>query len=305
MATGAAGAACLALAACGSDGGTVSVSAPSTTASTGPSAGSSASSGATTPGSSGSSAGSAAPSGSGASAEADFAPGQCYDNTVNWKLTPCDQKHKLEITQVVTNDQYADDVQKRSVLRTWTCNNALGGYLGDPAGYFSLVLAQPVPTSADPKNAGRIVCAAAVTKNDDSGYDQITYPIKNLLKDKGYVDYRICTPERPSQSDSPKIVPCTEPHAAETIGGYVIGQANTPYPGEAATDKISLDKCKALAKTYLGGVERKDVVAASNHSGPGPWGRGTTLTACFVESTNGKFVKPLKDMKNQPLSKFQ
>ncbi len=292
MATGAAGAACLALAACGSDGGTVSVTAPSTT-----------SSAPTAPSSSPNT--STAPSEPATSAAADFAPGQCYDDTVNWQLTPCDQEHKMEITKVVPTSQYNDDVKKRSVLRTWTCNDVLGDYVGNQAGYFSRVLAQPVPTSADPKNTSRIVCATAVTKDDDSGYEKITYPIKNLLKDKGYVDYRVCTPDRPSQSDSPTIVPCSQPHAAETIGGYVIGKANTPYPGEAATDKIAYDKCKTLAKTYLGGVERKDVVAASNHSGPGPWGRGTTLTACFVEATNGKFVKPLKDMKNQPLSKYQ
>jgi len=301
---------CLGLTACGG-GDSPSVSAPTSTGTTSatqsasdtgspsqaPSSSSEESSDTSTSGESSTSAG-------GDTVAAHFEPGQCYDDTVNWKLTPCEQSHKLEITKVVQTTKDSDDLVKRGVLRTWTCNDAVAPYVGSPSAGFSRILGQPVPTAVDPGSATDIVCAAALAKPDDSGYEEIDYSLKNRIKDKGYVDYRICTKDRPSKSDSPRIVPCTEPHKAETIGGYVIGKPNGKYPGGNAVDRAALKHCVPLAKKYLG-TTRGDVIAAANSTGEPGWKQGTTMTACFVEATHGTFVKPLKGMKNRPLSHFR
>ncbi|WP_382401418.1 septum formation family protein [Flexivirga alba] len=230
--------------------------------------------------------------------------GQCLNDTQNWQVTPCDQQHKLEVMSIVKTSKDANDIIKRGVLRTWTCNNELAKYVGEPSAAFSRILDQPVPTVVDSDAAHQIVCAAAVAKPDDSGYQEISYALKNRIKDKGYVDYRICTKERPSKTDSPSIVPCTDPHKAETIGGYVIGTADGKYPGSKTVDQRALQKCVPLAKKYIG-AGRNDVIAAANSTGAQGWKQGTTMTACFVEATSGTFTKPLKGIKNKPLSAYK
>jgi hypothetical protein len=241
---------------------------------------------------------------SGDAVTADFRPGQCYDDTTHWSLTSCTQSHELEIIAVVKTSAHSGDIVKRGILRTWTCNNVVSRYLGSPSAAFSLILGQPVPAAVDTGSDSHIVCAAAVSKPDDSGYQEISYRLKNRIKQTGYVPYRICTSDRPSQDDSPKIVPCSDPHKAETIGGFVIGKADGKYPGSKAVDQAALRHCVPLARTYLGTV-RGDVIAAANSTGRSGWQQGTTMTACFVETTTGSFLKPLKGMKHQPLSKFR
>lgn len=298
--------ACLGLAACGgSDSPAVTppASAPTSAVQT---SGSGPSSPATsTPPESSSATASSSSSTTTTSAAADFKVGQCLDNTVNWAATPCDQQHKMEVIAVVQSSKDADDLVKRGVLRNWTCNNELAKYLGSPSSGFARILAQPVPAASDPDSAShRIVCAAAVSKPDDSGYEEIDYRLKNRIKDKGYTPYRICTRERPSQTDSPNIVPCTTAHKAETIGGYIIGKPDGKYPGSKTVDKRALAKCVPLAKKYLGTV-RNDVIASANSTGKPGWEKGTTMTACFVEATKGTFTKPLKGMQNKPLSQYK
>lgn len=247
---------------------------------------------------------SSSPPSSSTTEAAAFKPGQCLDDTINWQLVPCGKQHKLEVISVVKTSKDADDIIKRGVLRTWTCNNELAKYVGTSSGAFSRILDQPVPAAVDTGAAHQIVCAAAVSKPDDSGYEEINYPLKNRIKDKGYLDYRICTKERPSKVDSPDIVPCTEPHRGETIGGYVIGKADGKYPGSKTVGNRALKKCVPLAKSYLGGT-RGDVIAAANSTGPSGWERGTTMTACFVETAKGTFTKPLKGIKNKPISMYR
>ncbi|WP_325551057.1 septum formation family protein [Flexivirga sp.] len=292
---------CVGLTACGGSD-SPAVTPPPTTATTSSAAPTSES----TPSSSSpsSSSSEATPSSSSAAAPAAFKVGQCLTDTVDWAVTPCNQQHKLEVMSVVKTSKDADDILKRGVLRTWTCNNAVAKYVGEPSAAFSRILDQPVPTAVDSDAAHQIVCAAAVAKPDDSGYEDINYALKNRIKDKGYVNYRICTKERPSKTDSPKIVPCTDPHRAETIGGYVIGTADGKYPGSKAVDKRALQKCVPLAKNYIG-AGRSDVIAAANSTGARGWKQGTTMTACFVEATNGTFTKPLKGIKNKPLSAYK
>lgn len=233
-----------------------------------------------------------------------FKVGQCLTDTTAWEITPCEQRHKLEVMSIVTMSQQADDISKRGVLRTWTCNNELAKYVGESSGAFSRILDQPVPATPDSQSSQPIICAAAVAKPDDSGYEEITYPLKNRIRDKGYVAYRICTRERPSTTDSPKIVPCAQPHRAETIGGYVIGRPDGRYPGSKTVDQRALKKCVPLADKYIGAT-RSDLVAAANSTGPSGWKQGTTMTACFVETTKGTFTKPLQGIKNKPLSQYR
>ncbi len=244
------------------------------------------------------------PSTSSAGEPAAFKVGQCLDGTENWQVTPCNQQHELEVMSIATTSKDADDTIKRGVLRTWTCNNELAKYVGDPSAAFSRILDQPVPAEVDSGASHRIVCAAAVAKPDDSGYESINYTLKNRIRDKGYVPYRICTKERASKTDSPSIVPCTDPHRAETIGGYVIGTPDGKYPGSKTVDQRALQKCVPLAAKYLG-ADRSDVIAASNSTAAHGWKHGTTLTACFVEATSGTFTKPLKGIKNNPLSQYK
>ncbi|WP_148043330.1 septum formation family protein [Flexivirga caeni] len=283
----------LGLTACGG-GGSPKVSAPTTNASTSTTPSSSSSVAAPTTGA----------TSSGDSTTTDFRPGQCFDDTINWSLTSCTAKHKLEITAVVKTSQYANDPVKRGILRTWTCNNVVAGYVGSPTAAFSRVLGQPMPSLVDPKSSSEIVCVAAVATESDSGYSEIDYSLKNIIKDKGYLPYRVCTSDLPSAVDSPKIVPCSQPHKAETVGGYIIGKPDGKYPGTKAADDLAIAKCAPLADTYLG-ARRSDVIAASNHTGAPGWQQGITITACFVEATKGTFLKPLKGMGKQPLSKFQ
>ncbi|WP_446664455.1 septum formation family protein [Flexivirga sp. B27] len=300
---------CLGLAACGGSDSGVTVTPGKTTAASAPTAATSSESSPSESSSSSSessapSSESADPSASSSAAPAAFKAGQCLNDTTNWESTPCDQQHKLEVISVVKTGKYADDLVKRGILRNWTCNNELAAYIGNKDAGFARILAQPVPTATDPNASKQIVCAAAVTKPDDTGYEQITYRLKNRIKTKGYTDYRICTSDRPSKTDSPHIVPCDEAHKAETIGGYVIGKPDGKYPGSNTVDKRALKKCVPLAKKYLG-TTRGDVIAAVNSTGESGWKRGTTMTACFVEATNGTFTKPLKGMKNKPLSSYK
>lgn len=294
---------CLGLAACGGSDSSLTVTpGTSTSSSTSAAPTPDPSTSSTSPSSESST--SSSESSSSSAATTAYKAGQCLDNTIDWGTASCDQPHKLEVISVVKTSKDADDIVKRGVLRTWSCNNALAGYLGSPSSGFARILAQPVPASTDPNAAHQIVCAAAVTKPDDSGYEEISYRLKNRIKDKGYTNYRICTSDRPSKTDSPHIVPCTQAHKAETIGGYVIGKADGKYPGSKTVDKRALAKCVPLAKTYLGGA-RGDVIASANSTGKSGWQRGTTMTACFVEATKGTFTKPLKGMKNKPLSAYK
>lgn len=299
LATAAAGALCLGLGACGGGGSTSVSGAAGTSSSAAPSTAAS-----TTPDPTTSSPSTSTTSESGSPAAADLKVGQCYDNTEDWSLIPCTQSHQLEISAIVDTTKDADDILKRGILRTWTCNNVVAGYVGSPTAAFSLVLGQPVPAAVDTGSSTHIACAIAEAKADDSGYQELTHSLKNIVKDKGYLPFRICTSDRPSRTDSPKIVPCTKPHKAETVGGYVVGKADGKYPGDKAVTKAALAKCEPLAKRYLGTV-RSDVIAAVNSTGKAGWERGTTMTACFVEATTGTFVKPLKGMKDKPLSAFQ
>lgn len=300
------GAVCFALTGCGG-GDSPTVAPPSSTATSAATASPSTDAGSpsTDPSSESSESSSTTSESSSSSATtATFKVGQCIGDTIDWATAPCGQPHKMEIMAVVKTTKDANDIIKRGRLRTWTCNNELAGYLGSPSAGFSRILAQPVPAASDPKANQEIVCAAASVKGDDSGYEEISYPLKNRIKKVGYTPYRICTSDRPSKTDSPKIVPCTDRHKAETIGGYVIGKADGKPPTSKAVDKLALGKCVPLAKTYLGGT-RGDVIAAANSTGSAGWKRGTTMTACFVEATKGTFSKPLKGMKNKPLSQYQ
>lgn len=304
LAVAAIGSLCLGLTACGGSSGSISVSPPSQAA-TGSSAAPTSDASSPSTSSSAPTSSEATPSTSDSTAAAgDFKVGQCIGDTIDWATAPCDQPHKMEIMAVVKTSKDADDIIKRGRLRTWTCNNQLAGYLGSPSAGFSRILAQPVPAASDPKANQQIVCAAASVKPDDSGYEEISYQLKNRIKKVGYIPYRICTSDRPSKTDSPKIVPCTEPHKAETIGGYVIGKADGKPPTSKVVDKLALSKCVPLAKSYLGGT-RGDVIAAANSTGSSGWKQGTTMTACFVEATSGTFTKPLKGMKNKPLSAYK
>lgn len=233
-----------------------------------------------------------------------FKVGQCLTDTTAWEITPCEQQHKLEVMSIVKTAQHTGDPIKRGVLRTWTCNNELATYVGQSSAAFSRILDEPVPATLDPGSSQQIICAAAVAKPDDSGYQEIDYTLKNRIRDKGYVDYRICTKERPSRTDSPTIVPCTQPHRAETIGGYVIGRPDGQYPGSKTVDRRALKKCIPLADRYIG-ASRSDLIAATNSTGPAGWKKGTTMTACFVEATKGTFTKPLQGIKNKPLSQYR
>lgn len=283
---------CLGLAACGE----------STSLSVTPPAESSSSSASASSG--GSDTDADAPSSSSDSATTDFKVGQCLIDTVDWEAAPCDQQHKMEVTSVVKSSKDADDIVERDKLRTWTCNNELAKYLGSPSSAFGRMLAQPVPAAVDPEAAHRIVCVTALSKPDDSGYEQIDYRLKNRIKDKGYTPYRICTSNRPSKTGVPHIVPCTRAHKAETVGGYVIGKADGKYPGGKVVDKRALAKCVPLTKKYLGAT-RQDVIATVNSTSKTGWQRGITLTACFAEATDGTFLKPLQGIKNKPLSAYK
>jgi len=236
----------------------------------------------------------------------NYVVGQCYRDD-GWQLTPCTQPHQKEITAVVDTSQYADDMVMRGVLRTWTCNNVLPGYVGSSSAGFSRIFATWVPTADVPDPTQQIVCAASVGKPDDSGAQTVTYTVRNRIKDQGYVPYRLCTKERPSTTttDSLTFVSCKKPHRAETTGGFVLGAPNGRYPGLATAQSDATNECLPLDRTYLGVEHTTQVTAYSSITGRTGWERGITLVGCFIESKKGTFVKPLKGMKHQPLAHFR
>lgn len=233
-----------------------------------------------------------------------YVVGQCYRDD-GWQLTPCTQPHEKEITAVVRTTRYADDLVKRGVLRTWTCNHVLPGYVGSSSAGFSRIFATSVPTAQVPDADEQIVCAASVDKPDDSGAQTVTYSVRNRIKEKGYLPYRLCTKERPSEADSLTFVSCNKPHRAETTGGFVLGAPNGKYPGRKAAESDATAECLPLDRAYLGVAHTSQVTAYSSITGKNGWERGTTLVACFIEAKKGTFVKPLKGMKHRPLSDFR
>lgn len=293
------------LAACGgSDGPTVEAGQSSTTQSS-TSASSSSSSDTTSSSSSTSSETSTSSSTSSTTtttAPVDFAVGDCLRNKTYEKVA-CTDNHELEVSAVVPNTQYTDDLVKRTALRNYTCLSAAGTYTGGPA-YGTLWLGDGITPSKDPKSNERIACVVMLYKNDDSGVQSINYSAKDAIKKDGFDKYQFCTSSLPS-GDSVKLTPCNGPHVAESTGGFMTGKFGDPYPGLAKNNAAMYAKCKPISQKYLGTTTRTDIIPSQNSSPESGWKRGVQITACFVETNGTKVTKSMKGIGNKPLSSVQ
>lgn len=288
------------LAACGGsgDGPTVKAGQPSTTQSSTSSTSSetTTSSSSTTESTTSSSSTTSSPS-----AATDFAAGDCLLNK-SYEKVACTESHDLEVTAVVPNKEYSDDLVKRAALRNYTCQSAAGTYISGPA-YGSLWLGEGITPSKDPKSSERITCVVMLYKTDDSGIQTINYSAKDVIKKEGFDKYQFCTSTLPS-GDSVKLTPCNGPHVAESTGGFITGKFGDPYPGLAKHNAAMHAKCRPIAQKYLGAV-RTDIVSSQNSSPESGWKKGVQITSCFVQTNGTKVTKTMKGIGNKPLSSLR
>lgn len=193
----------LLLAGCNGGGGPT-VSAPSTNA---PSATSQTSSASPSESSSSSSPTSSSPTSTATptTEEAGYKAGQCLNERPDWEVVPCSEGHYFEVSAVVKSSKYSGDLVKRSAYRNSVCDARTAKYL-DGAAYGSLLLGEPLPVAADPKNDERIVCIVAEHKGDDSGIKARTGSLKGAFTDGGFYDYQMCLSNKAS-GDTVKISP--------------------------------------------------------------------------------------------------
>jgi hypothetical protein len=228
--------------------------------------------------------------------------GDCLRNKTYEKVA-CTDNHELEVSAVVPNTQYTDDLVKRTALRNYTCLSAAGTYTGGPA-YGTLWLGDGITPSKDSKSNERIACVVMLYKNDDSGVQSINYSAKDVIKKDGFDKYQFCTSSLPS-GDSVKLTPCNGPHVAESTGGFMTGKFGDPYPGLAKNNAAMYAKCKPISQKYLGTTTRTDIIPSQNSSPESGWKRGIQITACFVETNGTKVTKSMKGIGNKPLSSVQ
>lgn len=229
-----------------------------------------------------------------------FHQGQCLNDSPQWTAVPCTDPHGFEVTAVVQDDRYQDDLVKRAAYRTWLCDTKLDGYLGGPASS-TLLLAESVPPAGDPDSAEQIVCLVRHARAAATGSVQDTKSLKGVLKGKGRFTYRICLSNKASE-DAFNITPCDGPHVSEATWSFSLGGWKKPFPGEEAINKTSLQRCRSKNKAYLGGVTRSDISFAQNSSGESAWKAGHRITTCFVQVDHGEVTGTMHDLKNGSLA---
>lgn len=276
-------------AACGSDnaptvGGAATTapaaSATAPTSSSAPSAASSAS----------------APSTSSTSSAADktFPVGQCLGDRPSYTPVDCTTPHPFEVAGTVQSSEHAGDLIKRGKLRENACDRIGAAYLGSEALAISRIAVAALPTVADPKNSERIVCIVSELNPSLKGHAPHTTTLKGSIAGTAVANYGICLKGRASD-DKVEIVPCSQPHMSQGIGGRI--QAKPSDPGDKAVAAAALKFCQPIGHTFLGTKTRRDVIPSQN-SGP-------ELTGCFVEVTSGTVTKSLAGIGSKPLSAYR
>lgn len=230
-----------------------------------------------------------------------YAVGDCFQSTKLDKVD-CSKPHKLEVSAVVPNNQYTDDLTKRAALRAYTCQAEQAKYTSGPA-FGTILISDDVKPASDPKANEQIVCLVAKTYPDDSGYSFVQGTLKGIVAKEGIDKFTLCTTGKAGTDEIGKIVACNQPHVSEAFGGFQHTPFG-PYPGEDKIDQPALKKCMEMGKNFLGAT-RKDIVIAKNSSGKGPWSRGSQLTACFVQTDGTMVTKSMKGIGNKPLSSLK
>lgn len=236
------------------------------------------------------------------SAPAELVVGDCLMYSTYEKVD-CSRPHDMEVSALVPNKEYANDLVKRNALRSYTCLTEAAKYTGGP-GYGTRFLSQGISASKDPKSAERIACVVMLYNETDTGIEKVSRSVKNAVKTDGFEKYQLCTSLPPS-GDKVKMVPCSQPHVAESIGGFITGKFGDAYPGLDKHNANMLKQCRPYAQRYLG-AQRRDIVASQNSSPASGWKRGQPITACFVETVGGvKVTKSMKGIGNKPLGSLK
>lgn len=291
----AAGFACAALAACGSSGA-VSVSGPpagQTTASGVPSASSAP------PAESGTSSGSP-------SAKPKFADrlkvGDCVAQIDDrWVMDDCAKAHMFEVSGIVPNTQYPNDLAARGRLRTYTCDKAAIAYLGGPI-LVTNFDSMPLPAALDTAQADRIVCLVFGYNGDRTEPGIGFAHMKGHLTSAANVDKsRTCFKTMAGK----ELVFCNEPHEGEAVSLVWLGKPGDPPLTEATTRAMTATKCAAPVRSYLGGVTRGDVVANLTARSPSSWHLGHTYGVCIAALTKGTVNRSIRGIGTKPLTAYR
>lgn len=243
-----------------------------------------------------------------APANAALKTGDCIGpKSSNYPKVDCATAHDFEVMSVVKSANHSGDLVKRGAWSTAVCNAEGGKYLGNEGHPVSRITVRPIAPTADAKNASQIVCLAGEYRSSLKGLVPLTgkATLKNKLKGDSFFDYRICAKNRVSTSDDVEVVPCSEPHSSEGVGGRLNGKPGGTFPGEDKINPAGLKYCVPLAHKFLGTKTRKDIVPSINSGGPGPWSRGQMITGCFVEVTSGTVKKSLKGITTKSIASYR
>lgn len=285
----------LTVGACSSDEGPT-VSAPSSPVAT---------SAAPTTSESSTSSTSSSSSSSASPADQPLKAGDCLGPQPDYERVACDEGHTFEIYHVEQEDTHADDLVKRGAWSMATCYTEGAKFLGNEGFGVTRISVEPVPTTVNTDADKVIACMAKEYRTSGTGLASSTSTLKNALKGDKFYDYNLCAKGKAS-ADQLEIAVCSEPHAAEAIGGKLNGKRGDAYPKDGNKIHTEARKfCQPLAKKFLGGA-RSDISFAENSGGKKPWSEGKMISGCFVETKDGsKLTKSLKGIGDKPLSSYK
>lgn len=286
------------LTACGGGGSgpTVQTSAPSAPSSSSPSGSSSPSaSSSSSPNSSSSSSAAAS------TISSSVQTGQCLADKDSYAVVPCTQTHIYQVTAVIKDARDTSDPSARQVLRTETCNASVLKFTGGaPVGL--LAVGQPVKLLDDPLNASRIVCLVHLRTGDDSANLPINYTLADKLTGANAFQYTFCVDKAAKNF---KIVSCTQPHGAQSVGGYLSGRYVEKFPGRAHLVAQRAKLCPPVGRAFLGTDSRSDVEITGLFVSESAWKLGDRYAACFVQVKTGTVKKSLQGIGTKSLSSYR
>lgn len=228
-------------------------------------------------------------------AAGDFTVGDCLVSSRYLKV-PCTSPHEMEVTAVKPNSD--TDLLQRSARREFDCMAAGAAYIAGPA-YGTRFYFTFVPEAYDRRGKQQFTCIARLSQENLVATSQVTYRFKDVVRTRGFDEYKLCTVELPSRT-SALPAPCNEPHAAESVWGFQYGPFEKPYPGDAAMRKNALQQCTPFVDRFVG-AKRSDLTVAQNSSNAASWSKGSHLAVCYVQTDGRLVMGPLSGIGTKPL----
>lgn len=231
--------------------------------------------------------------------------GQCLGEKPDMNTVDCSARHTYEVSAVVQDATAAGDLIKRGKHLEKLCRGKAAEYYGSPSFLATRLASGSVPSQVNPQADSRVVC---VVMQDDAKLEKadnaVVGSLKGVLASGDLGQWRLCVKERVSQIGAVSFIPCSQPHASETVSARVTGSATIPYPGGDKVNALALAYCRPQVEKYIG-ARRPDVVPAQNSGTAEAWREGTMITACFAEVTTGTVKREVKGIKNAPLEAYR